>query len=72
VGSSWSPRYGPWPASTCRWDARVAGCPIAGRLLLSGAGFDAAHSYPLLSLASGSVTHEGYASQREGRAFGGG
>lgn len=33
----------------------VLGCLLAGRLILPGAGFTAAHGYPLLSLASGST-----------------
>jgi ABC-2 type transport system permease protein len=33
----------------------VAGCLIAGRLMLPGAGFDAAHGYALVSIAHGTT-----------------
>ena len=33
----------------------VAGCLIAGRLMLPGAGFDAAHGYPLVSITHGAT-----------------
>ena len=33
----------------------VAGCLIVGRLMLTGAGFDAAHGYPLLSMTRGAT-----------------